>query len=272
MIRDPAVAGQFYYHSEKMLFEQVEQLLQKKAERKNVLGVLSPHAGYMYSGRVAGMTLSRIKAADTFVILGPNHTGLGADFSIFGKGVWRMPLGEVKIDNLLAKEILLHSKFLKDDPMAHQCEHSIEVQIPFLQILFKNFQIVPITIKHYMPDDNFLKICEDVGNSIAKAIKNVKEKVIIIASSDLTHYEPQNIAEKKDDAALKAILELNPKKLFHEIQIQNISMCGFGPAAIMIIASKILGAKNTELMSYMTSGDITKDYGQVVGYGGVLVW
>lgn len=272
MIRNPAVAGQFYYHDPKLLIEQIEECIDKNAKRLKVFGVLSPHAGYMYSGKVAGSVLSSIEMADTFVILGPNHTGLGSRFAICRDGLWKMPLGDVRIDSNLADEILKNSKFLDDDLLAHESEHSIEVQIPFLQYLGGNFQIVPITVMHYSPDENFLKICEDTGNAIATAIKNLKETVTIIASSDLTHYEPQDEANRKDKAALDAILELNPEKLFKVIRELNISMCGFGPAAIMLFACKKLGAKNTRLVKYMTSGDTTRDYRQVVGYGGVLVW
>ena len=272
MIRNPAVAGQFYPLSEELLVEQIKGFIGERKEKQEVLGVLSPHAGYVYSGKVAGETLSRIKNADSFVILGPNHTGIGREFSIVKEGVWRMPLGEVKIDNLLAKEILMQSKNLSDDPSSHMHEHSIEVQLPFLQILFGNFQFVPITVKHYLPEENFLLVCEEIGKGIAAAIKKVHEKVVIIASSDLTHYEPQAYANKKDNIALNAILELNPKKLFKEVKENEISMCGFGPVAIMLFACKELGAKKSILIDYRTSGDTTNDYEHVVGYGGVLIF
>lgn len=272
MIRNPAVAGQFYPLSEEVLVEQIRKFIGEKKEKQDVLGVLAPHAGYIYSGKVAGETLSKIKHADSFVILGPNHTGLGRDFSLVKEGVWRMPLGEVKIDSLLAKEILLQSKNLSDDPTSHIHEHSIEVQLPFLQILFGNFQFVPITIKHYVPDEPFLSICEEIGKAIANAIKKIHEKVVVIASSDLTHYESQAYANKNDNIALNAILELAPKKLFKEVREREISMCGFGPAAIMLFVCKELGAKKSLLVDYMTSGDVTHDYEQVVGYGGVLIF
>jgi len=276
MIRNPAVAGQFYPLSKDVLVEQIKECIQindkKEVEKQDVLGVLSPHAGYIYSGKVAGKTLSMIKRADSFVIIGPNHTGLGKDFSIMKEGIWRTPLGEVRVDNLLAKEILLNSKNLSEDPTSHKYEHSIEVQIPFLQMLFKDFQMVPITIKHYIPEKNFLLICEEIGRGIANAIKKVGEKVVIIASSDLTHYEPQAYANKNDNIALNAILELNPEKLFKEVKEREISMCGFGPVAIMLFASKELGAKKSLLVEYMTSGDVTGDFSQVVGYGGIIIW
>lgn len=272
MIRNPAVAGQFYYYDLQMLSNQITELVDLNADKKEVLGVLSPHAGYMYSGQVAGAVLSRLKIPDTFVILGPNHTGLGAEYSIFNEGIWRMPFGDVLIDSNLAKEILMNSKFLAADSFAHQREHSIEVQIPFLQYFDKKFQIVPITMSHYHPDENFLEVCGDIGSAIAAGIQKTNERVVIIASSDLTHYEPQSAAEKKDKIALDAILELNPEKLFKKIRELGISMCGFGPTASMLYACKNLGAKNSELIRYMTSGDATKDYGAVVGYAGALIW
>ncbi len=272
MIRDPVVAGQFYPFSKETLWEELEKLIPKKVEKREVLGAVSPHAGYPYSGKVAALTLSKIKSADTFVILGPNHSGWGEDFAMVKEGVWKTPLGEIKIDSILAKEILINSPLLKEDPLAHEREHSIEVQLPFLQALFKDFQLVPIAVKHYLPDENFLNYCQEVGEGMAKAIKKLKEKVVIIASSDLTHYEPQEIAKKKDKHALDAILELNPEKLFQEIKNQNISACGYAPIAIMLTCCKKLGAKNSELVSYMTSGDTTGDFSQVVGYGGVIIF
>ena len=277
MIRNPAVAGQFYHNDPVILHDQISALVDSNAKRSDALGVMSPHAGYMYSGKVAGSVMSRVNPADTFIILGPNHTGMGADFSILRDGIWKMPFGEVRVDSILAKEILVNSRVLEIDPMAHQNEHSIEVQIPFLQYFGREFEIVPITIRHYMPDGNFLDICKELGHAIAGVIKNIKNpkmKVTIVASSDLTHYETQESAKRKDKAALDAILEMNPEKLFETINEQEISMCGFGPVAVMLYACRELGrgrSANTELVKYMTSGDITGDYSQVVGYGGVLI-
>ncbi len=271
MIRDPAVAGQFYHYDPKNLNEQISECIDVNAKKEDVLGIVSPHAGYMYSGKVAGAIYSRINLPDTFVILGPNHTGLGARFSMMMDGEWRLPLGNVSVDSILAKEILINSKHLESDLMAHQSEHSIEVQIPFAQYFGKDFQIVPITMVHYAPNDDFLEICKDIGIAIARGIKNTHERVVIVASSDLTHYEPQDIANKNDKEALNAILELDEEKLFDRVGELRISMCGYGPVAAMLVACKELGAKDAELVKYMTSGDTTGDYGQVVGYGGVLV-
>ncbi len=271
MIRSPAVAGQFYYYDPSMLQAQVLECMGEIAGGEDVLGVLVPHAGFMYSGKVAGMVYRRIKPADSYVILGPNHTGMGPPLSLMREGIWRMPFGEVAINSDLAESILINSKHLKEDILAHQYEHSIEVQLPFTQTLKADSQFVPIAVAHMPLSADSLDVARDVGEAIAKAVKATREKVVVVASTDLTHYEPQDAAKEKDDAALKAVLALDPKKLFAEVGKRSISMCGYGPTAIMLYACRALGAKKAELAGYMTSGDVTGDYEQVVGYGGVLV-
>ncbi|MFH1125589.1 MAG: AmmeMemoRadiSam system protein B [Candidatus Altiarchaeota archaeon] len=271
MIRSPAVAGMFYHYERGMLREQIEECVKPNATKEEVSGIVVPHAGYVYLGKVAGAVYSGIKMPDTFVILGPNHTGYGADFSIATSGIWRMPFGEVRIDSNLAEDILKHSKVLEINELAHSKEHSIEVQLPFMQYFSESFQIVPIAVRHYPPRDQFLKACEDVGNAIAEAVKNTKEKVVVAASTDLTHYESQKTAEEKDKIALNAILALDAKKLFQEVMNRDISMCGYGPVAVTITACRKLGCTKTKLVEYMTSGDVTGDKAQVVGYGGVTI-
>lgn len=271
MIRSPAVAGAFYYYDKNMLKEQIEECINPKAKKEEACGVVVPHAGYMYSGKVAGAVYSSIEMPDSFVILGPNHTGFGKDFSMVISGVWRMPFGDVKVDSDLAENILKNSKVLEIDEMAHRNEHSIEVQLPFMQYFSDRFQIVPIAVRHYPPTDSFLEACVDAGNAIAEAIKKTNEKVVVVASTDFTHYESQETAEKNDKKALDAILALDAKRLFQEIKERDISMCGYGPVAVTITACKKLGCSKTKLVRYMTSGDVTGDYNQVVGYGGVSV-
>ena len=271
MIRNPAVAGSFYYYDPQVLYKQIDEFVDKKARKENALGVMSPHAGYVYSGRIAAKVYSKITPADTYIILGPNHTGMGAEFAIMREGEWRTPLGNIKVNSQLAEDILVHSRLLENDFLAHQREHSIEVQVPFMQYFGSGFQIVPITVAHYPPTGEFLKMLEDVSNAIASAVKKTREKVTIVASTDLTHYEPQDIAREKDKAAMDAILSLDESRLFNEIRSKGISMCGYGPTAVMLQASKKLGANKTERVGYMTSGDTTGDYEQVVGYGGIIV-
>jgi AmmeMemoRadiSam system protein B len=271
MIRSPAVAGSFYYGSKVMLKEQVESFVDLKAKKEDACGIVVPHAGFMYSGKVAGAVYSSINMPDTFVILGPNHTGLGGDFSIVTSGVWRMPFGDVRIDADLAESILTHSKVVELDDMAHVQEHSIEVQLPFMQYFSETFQIVPIAVRHYPPEDSFLQACFDVGGAIAQAVKKTNEKVVVAASTDLSHYESQKTAETNDKAALDAILAMDPVQLFKEVRERDISMCGYGPVAATLTACKSIGCSAARLVKYMTSGDVTGDRRQVVGYGGVVI-
>ncbi len=266
MVRRAVVAGQFYNGTEKSLREQVRKYVDERAKKEEVIGALAPHAGFMFSGEVAGAVYSRIVFPETFVILGPNHTGAGLPSAIMTKGKWQTPLGEVEIDSDLAGEILANSKSLGEDERAHSYEHSIEVQLPFLQYLGKDFKFVPICVSHLD-----LGACRDIGKAIAKAIKEGKKRVIIVASSDLTHYEPQEEAKRKDKVALEAVIKLDPEGLFAKVEDYRISMCGVIPTTIMLIASQELGAKKAELVKYMTSGDVIGDFSQVVGYGGVLI-
>ena len=266
MIREPVVAGQFYPKSPSSLEAQVSSYIDKKAIREDVVGVVSPHAGYMYSGAVAGAVISRIKLKDTFVIMGPNHTGYGKPFSIMTAGTWRTPLGEVEIDSQLAKQILAESRNLEEDQVAHIYEHSIEVQIPFLQYLKQDIKIVPIVLSHAPR-----AVYKEIGKAIAKAIKELKAEAVIIASSDMTHYEPQESAKKKDAQAINAILELNEDELLNRVEKLNISMCGYAPVATLISAARELGARRAELVKYQTSGDTTGDYSAVVGYAGIMM-
>lgn len=267
-VRKPVVAGQFYPSSAEQLKEQIELFIDKKAARKDAIACMLPHAGYIYSGQVVGSTLSEINIKDKVILLGPNHTGFGAQFSIMTEGVWQTPLGEVKIDSALAKEILKNSKYLKDDAAAHASEHSLEVELPFLQYLKADFQIVPIAI---LSDE--VEALKNVGSEIAQVIQRleIKESIMIAASSDMTHYEPKKNAQRKDSEAITAILELNEDKLVQKIADLNISMCGYAPVIVMITLAKALGAKSGRLVKYQTSGDITGDTDSVVGYAGIVI-
>ena len=266
MIRKPAVSGQFYPGTASALEKQISLYVDQKAEKKNAIGAVCPHAGYIYSGPVAGATISKIAPADSFVILGPNHTGIGPEFSIMTGGTWKTPLGDAEIDSELASQLLTNSSLLKDDASAHAFEHSIEVQIPFLQYLFKTFVFVPIVVSHAGASTY-----KNIGSAIAKAIKSSKKKIVIIASSDMTHYETHESAKQKDAKAIDAILALDVDKLLQTVEKSNISMCGYGPVAIMLAAAKELGAKGAELVKYQTSGDASGDYSAVVGYAGIIV-
>lgn len=265
-VRNPVVSGQFYPESPSLLQSQIEGFVDKRVPKEEVVGVVSPHAGYIYSGVVAGAVISKIKFKDTFIILGPNHTGYGSPFSIMAEGVWRTPLGEVEIDSKLGRKIVESSNYLEEDYLAHLREHSIEVQIPFLQYFKKDIKIVPIVLA-FAPGATY----KEIGKEIAKAVKNLSQEVIIIASTDMTHYEPHEIAQNKDSKAIEAILDLNEDELLKRVDELNISMCGYGPTVTLISACKELGAKTAELVKYQTSGDTSGNYRSVVGYAGIVI-
>ncbi|MDI6759154.1 MAG: AmmeMemoRadiSam system protein B [Candidatus Omnitrophota bacterium] len=268
-IRKPAVAGQFYSSSGAGLRSEIKAYAPEEALRQDVIACMLPHAGYKYSANVAVQTVSHINIRSKVILLGPNHTGFGSSFSIMTEGLWQTPLGEVKIDSYLAKKILSNSKYLEDDNLAHTYEHSLEVEIPILQYFRTDFEIVPIV---FLSDDK--KALLDVGSEIAVVIKelNIQDSVLLVASSDMTHYEPQAQAQRKDKEAIDAILELNEDKLMERILELNISMCGHAPVITMIKAAKALGARAGRLIKYQTSGDVTKDMDSVVGYAGVVIY
>lgn len=266
MGRNPIVAGKFYPGAPDSLRAEIERHIDPHAAKEEVIGIISPHAGYAYSGAVAGATFSRVEFRDTFVILGPNHTGKGAAFSIMTEGTWKTPLGEVRIDSMLGNQILRRSKYLHEDTAAHLHEHSIEVQLPFLQYFNKDTKIVPIVLAHVRD-----AIYREIGRSIALAIKDRPNGAVIIASSDMTHYESDEFARRQDALAIEAILALDEDELLRRVENLNITMCGCGPVVSLICACKELGAHKAELVRYQTSGDTSGDYRNVVGYAGIIL-
>ncbi|MDD2751554.1 MAG: AmmeMemoRadiSam system protein B [Candidatus Omnitrophica bacterium] len=268
-LRQPWVAGQFYPSSTKQLNSQISGFINSKTKKENCIACMLPHAGYDYSGLVAGQTVSRVNLKEKIILLGPNHTGGGVPFSIMPEGSWLTPLGEVKIDSLLAHELLKEIPELQADNKAHLNEHSLEVELPFLQYFKTNFQIVPIAFAS-MDLDSLKKIGRGIA-SCAEKLK-IKDSLLLVASSDMTHYEPQAQAEKKDRLAIESILELNEDKLFQVINEHAITMCGVSPVITMLSAAKALGAKKGELVKYQTSGDTTGDTLAVVGYAGIIIY
>lgn len=266
MKRMPSVAGQFYNGTASRLKSQVEQYIIKGAEKEKVIGIVSPHAGLMYSGHVAGAVYSSIQFPKTFVLLGPNHTGLGAAVSVMSSGQWEIPTGTFAIDEDLAKKIAQKVPHVSEDVQAHIFEHSLEVQLPFIAYFSESVKIVPITIMSAS-----LQECEAIGKGIGSIIKELAYDVVIVASSDMSHYVPDEIARKLDSHAIKEALNLNPEGLYNTVMKEHISMCGILPATIMLYAAQTLGAKEARLVKYATSGDVSGDYEQVVGYAGVIV-
>ncbi len=265
MIRNPVVAGQFYPASAEDLREMIAQLTDVKAEKEEVVGLLVPHAGYIYSGRVAGATISRIKFKETFIIIGPSHTGLGKPYSVMTEGVWRTPLGDVETDTELAKKIVKVSKYLREDDGAQEGEHAVEVQLPFLQYFRSDIRIVPIILAYSRAD-----VYKEIGRDIARAVKELDREVVIMASGDMTHYESQTAASEKDHLAVEAMLALDEDELTRRYEAHNITMCAHGPVVCLISAAKEIGVSGAELVKYETSGDTTGDYSAVVGYAGVI--
>lgn len=268
MIRKPVVAGQFYPADPSVLKKLILSFdVKKTIKPQKTIACILPHAGYIYSGKVAVSTLKAIEPADTYIILSPNHTGYGAGCSIVKHGGWSTPFEIVNIDTEVADQLLKHSKYLEEDEQAHAYEHSIEVELPLIQtILNPDFSFVPITLA-----TGGDLVYKDIAASIADCVKNNKKKIVIIASSDMTHYEPQKDAVKKDEEAIKAILELNEKLLLEKIERFGITMCGYIPAVITIMASKMLGARQAKLIEYQTSADTTGDFSSVVGYAGLVI-
>jgi len=267
-IRLAQVAGQFYPGQAKAIQEQISGFIEGREEKTNALACMLPHAGYQYSGRVAAQTVARINIKDKVILLGPNHTGNGAIYSLMAEGVWQTPLGQVKIDAQLARSILAGSKYLENDSLAHSQEHSLEVELPILQYFKGDFEIVPIA---FMSDD--LPTLKKIGQELAAVIQSsgLKDRILLVASSDMTHYEPQDAAVAKDKLAIDAILGLDPDKLMREIKKSAISMCGYAPVIAMLSAVNALGARRAQLVKYQTSADSTGDQSAVVGYAGIII-
>jgi AmmeMemoRadiSam system protein B len=262
-MRNPAVAGQFYPGSPEELKRQLDEMLREAdGEELPVLGAVVPHAGYIYSGRVAAEVYSRLPKRDTVVILGPNHHGLGAPVAL-SRDSWRTPLGTVDVDQELADA--LAGTIIDYDETAHRPEHSIEVQIPFLQSRFESFKILPIAMG--LQD---METAEEVGKELGRAISALHRNATVIASSDFSHYEPQEVARKVDATLIEAILNMDIPKLYSRVYRLNASACGYGPIAATIRAAEALGATSGKLLRYATSGDVVGDYNQVVGYGAII--
>jgi len=266
MIRQPAVANQFYPGREQDLKKDISTRIKEGQKKEKALALVSPHAGYMYSGNVAGAVYSVAEITKDVIVMGPNHHGVGAPFAVMAHGKWKMPGGDVTINEKLASLLIEESKRLSDDSQAHIKEHSVEVQLPFIQYLKPDVEFVPVVLERAD-----FETCEEIGMAIARAIKKYGEPVLIIASTDMTHYEPQEMAKHKDQLAIEKILSLDPAGLLDTVSRNNISMCGVIPTTITLVAAKQLGATKADLVDYATSGDVSGDYSYVVGYAGFII-
>jgi len=263
----PAVAGQFYPADPRELRAEIEACTQPANETQlRSLGCVAPHAGYIYSGGVAGEVYRRLELPARYIILCPNHTGRGEPLAIMSSGAWRTPLGDVPVDEELASSLKAQFSLLSEDEAAHRYEHALEVQLPFLQVLRPQFTFVPITVGsgHY-------EVLSALGVAIATTLRKAGEQVLVIASSDMNHHESDSVTRVKDRRAIDQVLALDPRGLYDVVRKANISMCGYGPTVAMLTAVLRLGAKKAELLRYATSGDVSGDRNSVVGYAGIAV-
>lgn len=268
MKRLPAVAGQFYPGDSDSLTHDLEQFVPgiPLEEKMVALAVMSPHAGYMYSGAVAGETLARVIIPEAVIILGPNHHGQGAAVALSTRGAWRMPMGEAPINEELADILAAKSEHIQVDDTAHRFEHSLEVQVPFLQYMQPKLTIIPLVISHLS-----YRVCAEIGQAIAAAVQEYDRPVLIVASTDMTHYESREVAKSKDMLAIGHVEDLDPEGLYNTVQNERISMCGIMPTTIALTAAKALGAEKAELVRYTDSGAVSGDTRQVVGYAGMVI-
>ena len=264
--RRPAVAGQFYEGTKARLEAQVSACMRTDVQREKVIGVVSPHAGLMYSGPVAGELYSRIEPPDTFVLIGPNHTGLGAPLAVMSFGQWEIPTASVEIDSRLAELLLECVDTLQEDEQAHHLEHSLEVQLPFIVHAAPGARIVPVCM-----GDTHIETCRALGQGIGEAIREVGYRVVVVASSDMSHFLSDDEARRLDRMAIDQVLALSPEGVHEVVRKKGITMCGFGPATTLLYAARVLGATSAELVDYRTSGDVSGDRKRVVGYAGILI-
>lgn len=270
LTRPPAVAGTFYEGTPALLRAQVDACFAanpRPQTKERFIGAVVPHAGLIYSGHVAAAFYAAAELPRRFVILCPNHTGVGHFAAINREGAWRTPLGDAKIDTPLADALMQATPLLSVDTQAHAREHSLEVQLPFLQrLLGEDFTFVPICLGAHRYD-----YAEEIGHAIAEVIRAQSEPVGILASSDLNHYEDQVTTLRKDQLAIDEVLKLKPHELWRVVDDYDVSMCGFIPTTAMLAAANELGATKAALLKHATSGDVNGDYGHVVGYASVIV-
>ncbi len=271
MVRPPAVAGSFYPSNPGELAREIDEYCAGPGERPKVRAIacIVPHAGYMYSGRVAGAVYGELEIPSRCVLLGPRHYPQGQPLAILAEGSWKTPLGEMEIDSQLAGELAKADPRLRDDPVAHAREHSLEVQLPFLQRLAPSAQFVPIVLA----SDRYPAL-EDLGHGVARAISKVDAQagpILIVASTDMNHYESDAATRVKDSRAIDRILALDPRSLYDTVRNKGITMCGYAATVASLVAALELGATEARLVRYATSADVNGDFSRVVGYAGFII-
>ncbi len=265
-IRRPAVAGAFYPAEAEELRNEVRRCLGRRAGPAPALGAIVPHAGYIYSGAVAGAVYARVEIPPRVILLCPNHTGLGAAAAFDPHDAWLTPLGPARVDGELREQLLARCPSGVRDASAHRREHSLEVQLPFLQLVRPDFSFVPICLGAVS-----LELCREVGEACAAVRLASAEPILLLASSDMNHYESRKAGNAKNAMALARIQALDPEGLFEKVLDEKISMCGFLPATALLFAARRLEARRAEIVALADSGDRTGDESSVVGYAGVVL-
>jgi AmmeMemoRadiSam system protein B len=265
VVRKPAVAGSFYPGDPEGLDAELTRLLPARPSAP-ARAVVVPHAGWMYSGTVAGETYAQVAVPRLAVLLGPNHTGLGAPGALMREGAWRYPGGTVPVARELAAALLAAASELQADVAAHLREHALEVQVPFLHRRQADLRIVPITLGRTDPS-----FCEAVGAAVGRVVAGWAEPVLVVDSTDLNHYESQAVSTRKDRLAIDAVLALDPRRLWQTVREHAISMCGIAPTQTLLWAAPALGIRSARLVRYQTSGDVSGDLARVVGYAGIVL-
>jgi MEMO1 family protein len=266
MVRSPAVSGRFYPADPRELARRVDDCTKDAGQKISALGCVVPHAGYVYSGHVAGAVYGALNLPARVILLGPRHFPWGEPLAILSEGSWRTPLGEAPVDGELATELKRACGLLREDEAAHLSEHSLEVQLPFLQRLIKTFRFVPIVLG----TDRYPAL-EELGRAVARVLAAQAEPVLLVASSDMNHYESDEITRAKDRKAIEKILEFDARGLYDTVRREGITMCGYGAAVVLLTAARELGGERAELVRYATSGDVTGDRAEVVGYAGLIL-
>jgi AmmeMemoRadiSam system protein B len=266
MVRSPAVSGRFYPADPRELARRVDDCTKDAGQKISALGCVVPHAGYVYSGHVAGAVYGALNLPARVILLGPRHFPRGEPLAILSEGSWRTPLGEAPVDGKLATELKRACGLLREDEAAHLSEHSLEVQLPFLQRLIKTFRFVPIVLG----TDRYPAL-EELGRAVARVLVAQAEPVLLVASSDMNHYESDEITRAKDRKAIEKILEFDARGLYDTVRREGITMCGYGAAVVLLPAARELGGERAELVRYATSGDVTGDRAEVVGYAGLIL-
>ena len=268
MIRSPVVAGAFYPGNANALKKEIEEMTDSSESPKKVIGLISPHAGYVYSGNCAGKGFAAVEVPDTVIILGVNHQGFGHSCAIDGHDFWSTPLGDIEVDNDLREKLAAGSEVFEIDSTSGNEEHSLEVQVPFIQYINPNAKILPITISSI----NVMQLMAG-GKEIARLIQNYDESdILIVASSDMSHYIDAKTAQLKDNKAIEKILKLDPQGLYRTVEAERISMCGVSPTTMMLSAALDLGARTAEIIEYTHSGEVSGDFDRVVAYLSLIVY